>query len=74
MEDDAVTSFELREEIDHGGKKYFLQTSFIPQKGVIQSSFFKNGVLFDTVQVAVDGKTTRDDMRRATKETHLENK
>jgi len=74
MEDDAVTSFELREEIDHGGKKYFLQTSLIPQKGVIQSSFFKNGVLFDTVQVAVDGKTTRDDLRRATKETHLENK
>jgi tetratricopeptide (TPR) repeat protein len=74
MEDDTVTSFELREEIDHGGKKYFLQTSVVPQKDVVQSSFFKNGVLFDTVQVAVDGKTTREDLRRATKEAHLENK
>jgi tetratricopeptide (TPR) repeat protein len=74
MEDDTVTSFELREEIDHGGKKYFLQTSLIPQKNVIQSSFFKNGALFDTVQVAVDGKTAREDLRRSTKETHLENK
>jgi tetratricopeptide (TPR) repeat protein len=69
-----VTSFELREEIDHGGKKYFLQTSLLQKKGVIQSSFFKDGVLFDTVQAAVDGKGTPDDARRETKEAHLENK
>jgi tetratricopeptide (TPR) repeat protein len=73
-EDDTVTNFELREEIDHGGKKYFLQTSLLPQKGLIQSSFFKNGALFDTVQVSVDGKASGDEMRRATKEAHLENK
>lgn len=69
-----MTSFELREEIDHGGKKYFLQTSLLQKKGVIQSSFFKDGVLFDTVQTAVDGKGTPDDARRETKEAHLENK
>ncbi|MFA4946951.1 MAG: tetratricopeptide repeat protein [Candidatus Krumholzibacteriia bacterium] len=69
-----MTSFELREEIDHGGKKYFLQTSLLQKKGVIQSSFFKDGVLFDTVQTAIDGKGAPDDVRRATKEAHLENK
>jgi tetratricopeptide (TPR) repeat protein len=69
-----VTSFELREEIDHGGKKYFLQTSLLQKKGVIQSSFFKDGVLFDTVRTAVDGKGSPDDIRRETKEAHLENK
>jgi tetratricopeptide (TPR) repeat protein len=69
-----VTSFELREEIDHGGKKYFLQTSLLQKKGVIQSSFFKDGVLFDTVQLPADGKGAPDDVRRATKEAHLENK
>jgi tetratricopeptide (TPR) repeat protein len=74
MEDNKVTSFELREEIDHGGRKYFLQTSLLPQKGVIQSSFFTNGVLFDTVQTSINGKAAPDDLRRATKEAHLENK
>ena len=69
-----MTSFELREEIDHGGRKYFLQTSLLLKKGVIQSSFFRDGVLFDTVQTAVDGKETVDDARLATKEAHLENK
>ncbi len=44
------------------------------KKGVIQSSFFKDGVLFDTVQTEVDGKGTPDDTRRETKEAHLENK
>ena len=69
-----MTSFELREEIDHGGKKYFLQTSLLPQKGVVQSSFFKNGILFDTVRVAVDGKAAPDALRLAAKTVHLENK
>ena len=69
-----MTGFELREEIDLGGRKYFLQTSLIPQKGIIQSSFFKNGELFDTVRVPVDGKASAEEQRRATKETHLENK
>lgn len=69
-----MTGYELREEIDHGGRKYFLQTSLIPQKGVIQSSFFKNGALFDTVQTSIDGKANPDDLRRSTKDAHLENK
>jgi tetratricopeptide (TPR) repeat protein len=69
-----VTSFELREEIDHGGKKYFLQTSLLQQRGIIQSSFFKNGALFDTVQTNIDGKAAPDDLRRATKDAHLDNK
>jgi tetratricopeptide (TPR) repeat protein len=70
----VVTSYELREEIDQGGRKYFLQTSLLPQKGIIQSSFFKNGALFDTVQTSIDGKAAPDDLRRSTKEAHLENK
>jgi tetratricopeptide (TPR) repeat protein len=69
-----VTSFDLREEIDHGGKKYFLQTSLLQKKGIIQSSFFRDGVLFDTVQTPIDGTRAPDDARRATKEAHLENK
>lgn len=67
-------SFELREEIDHGGRKYFLQTSLLPQKGLILSSFFKNGALFDTVQLSVDGKASPDELKKATKEVHIENK
>ncbi len=69
-----MTGFELREEIDHAGRKYFLQTSMLPQKGIIQSSFFRNGVPFDTTDVAIDGKAPAEALRRATKEAHLENK
>jgi tetratricopeptide (TPR) repeat protein len=69
-----VTGFELREEIDHGGRKYFLQTSLLPQRGIIQSSFFRNGVRFDTAHIAIDGKASAEELRRATKETHLDNK
>lgn len=69
-----MTSFELREEIDHGGRKYFLQTSLLSEKGLIQSSFFKNGVLFDTVQLSTDGKASSDELKKAAKEVHLENK
>ncbi len=69
-----MTNFELREEIDHGGRKFFLQTSLLLKKGVVQSSFFRDGVLFDTVQSTVDNAGSPDDLRRATKEAHLENK
>jgi tetratricopeptide (TPR) repeat protein len=69
-----VTSFELREEIDHGGRKYFLQTSLLSDKGLIQSSFFKNGVLFDTIQVSTDGKASADELKKAAKQVHVENK
>ncbi len=69
-----MTGFELREELDQGGKKYFLQTSLLAQKGLIQSSFFKSGAIFDTVQQSVDGESSPEELRRATKEVHLENK
>jgi tetratricopeptide (TPR) repeat protein len=69
-----ASGFELREEIEQGGKKYFLQTSLLAQRSLIQSSFFKNGALFDTVQVGVDGKSSPEELRRATREIHIENK
>ncbi|MCK4235699.1 MAG: tetratricopeptide repeat protein [Candidatus Krumholzibacteria bacterium] len=69
-----MNSFELREEINHGGSKYFLQTSFMPKKGCIQSSFFKNGALFDTVVKEVDEKSSTQDIRSLTKEVHIRNK
>jgi tetratricopeptide (TPR) repeat protein len=69
-----VTGFELREEIEQGGKKYFLQTSLLPQKGLIQSSFFKGGTVFDTVQQSVDGESSPEELRKVTKQVHLENK
>lgn len=69
-----MAGFELREEIDHGGRKYFLQTSLLAQSGIIQSSFFRNGALFDTALLAVDGKAPAEELRRATKEAHLDNK
>jgi tetratricopeptide (TPR) repeat protein len=69
-----VASFELREEIDHSGRKYFLQTSLVSEKGLIQSSFFKNGVLFDTLQISADGKASPDELKKRAKEVHLENK
>jgi tetratricopeptide (TPR) repeat protein len=69
-----VDSFELREEMDHGGSKYFLQTSLLPQKEVIQSSFFKNGTLFDTVTRGIDASSDPDDLRTLTKNIHLHSK
>ena len=69
-----MSSFELREEIDHGGRKYFLQTSLLSEKGLIQSSFFKDGVLFDTMQLSTDGKASPDELKKAAKEVHIENK
>jgi tetratricopeptide (TPR) repeat protein len=67
-------SFELREEIDHGGTRYFLQTSYVPNKERIESSFFKNGILFDTRSKAVDGKTPSEVLKSLSREVHNENK
>ena len=69
-----MDSFELREEIDHGGSRYFLQTSYVPKKRCIQSSFFKNGVLFDTLIQKVDDESTTSDLRGQTKDVHVLNK
>ena len=67
-------SFELREEIDHGGMKYFLQTSYVPNKERIESSFFKNGVLFDTRTKTVEGKTPSEVLKSLSRDVHNENK
>ncbi len=67
-------SFELREEIDHGGTRYFLQTSYVPNKELIESSFFKNGVLFDTKTRAVEGKTPLEILKSLSRDVHNENK
>lgn len=67
-------SFELREEIDHSGVRYFLQTSYLPHKEQIESSFFKNGVLFDTVVAEADGSMPEDRLKELSRKVHLENK
>ncbi len=69
-----MDSFELREELDHGGRVYFLQTSYMPQKRQIQSSFFKNGELFDTIVHEIDEKASSNDLKSLTKEIHVRNK
>lgn len=66
-----MDGFELREEIDHGGSKYFLQTSFLPKEGCIQSSFFKDGVLFDTVTRPLSKEESSTGAREMTKDAHL---
>jgi tetratricopeptide (TPR) repeat protein len=73
-EDRMRSSYELREEIDYGGTKYFLQTSFLPGKGHIESSFFKNGVLFDTSIREIEGKMPQDALKELSREVHLDNK
>lgn len=69
-----MRSFDLREEIDHNGRRYFLQTSLIPQKECIQSSFFKNGVLFDTNVRKVGGGRPQAELKSLVREYHKENK
>jgi len=69
-----LNSFELREEIDHGGRVYFLQTSYVPDTDRIKSSFFKNGVLFDTVVHEINEKISPNELKSLTKEVHLHNK
>ncbi len=67
-------SFELREEIDHSGARYFLQTSYLPHKEQVESSFFKNGVLFDTVVAKADGSMPESRLKDLSRKVHLENK
>lgn len=69
-----MDSFELREEIQHGGRSYFLQTSYLPRRGHVQTSFFVNGVLFDTVVDRVDGDDPSTDPRKLTKDIHQRNR
>ncbi len=69
-----MESFELREEIGHGGRDYFLQTSYLPHKGHIQTSFFTNGGLFDTVVETVEKDTPAEELRRLTRDIHQRNR
>lgn len=69
-----MESYELREEIQHGGRSYFLQTSYLPRKGHVQTSFFVNGGLFDSIIEAVDGDTLPTDLRKLTKDIHQRNR
>ena len=69
-----MDGFELREEIEHGNRRYFLQTSYIPNKKQIQSSFFKNGVVFDTVMKKVEEKAKPERLKAIAREIHGDNK
>lgn len=69
-----MASLELREEIRHGRGTYFLQTSFLSKKKQIQSSFFRNGVLFDTDVYDFDQVPPADQLRALTKDLHNRNK
>lgn len=71
---EIVDSLELREEIRHGGATYFLQTSFILENRQIQSSFFRNGTVFDTVIQDFDEIPPKDQLRELTKGIHNRNK
>jgi tetratricopeptide (TPR) repeat protein len=57
-----VESYELREEIQHGGRSYFIRTSYLPQNGHVQTSFF------------VNGDTPSTDLRKLTKDIHQKNR
>jgi tetratricopeptide (TPR) repeat protein len=69
-----LESFELREEIRHGGASYFLQTSYDSDRDRIQSSFFRDGVVFDTIGRDLADDFDRGRLRELTKEIHQRNK
>ncbi|MBU8922161.1 MAG: tetratricopeptide repeat protein, partial [Bacteroidales bacterium] len=65
-----MESFELREEIRHDGKTYFLQTSFVVEEKEIRSAFFRNGTIFDEVRKKLDELPSSELLREITRETH----
>jgi Tfp pilus assembly protein PilF len=69
-----VENYELREEIRHGGASYFLQTSYNSESGQIQSSFFRDGAMFDSVVMDIDGEPVPSRLRELTKEIHQNSK
>jgi len=69
-----LNGFELREELDHGGRKYFLQTSFFESERKIKSSFFKNGTLFDRIDLDVPEELDGEGIKDKTKSFHNDNK
>ena len=69
-----MESFELREEIRHGGASYFLQTSYNSDNEQITSSFFRDGVIFDTMIRQAGGEEGQEELRDLTKKIHQQNK
>ena len=69
-----MESFELREEIDHNGRRYFIQTSYLHDQKCIRTSFYKNGALFDSSTHRVVDDLVHDDIRGLTKEVHTGSK
>ncbi len=69
-----MESFELREEMRHGGASYFLQTSYNSENEQIQSSFFRDGAVFDTMVRKVGGDSGTEKLRELTKKIHQRNK
>ncbi|MCK4537436.1 MAG: tetratricopeptide repeat protein [Candidatus Krumholzibacteria bacterium] len=65
-----MESLELREEIKHDGKTYFLQTSFMVEEKEIRSTFFRNGSVFDEVRKKFDELPSSEQLRDITRETH----
>jgi tetratricopeptide (TPR) repeat protein len=68
-----LDSFELREEIRYGGANYFLQTSYNLDNRQVQSSFFRDGTVFDTI-IRDAEDTEPEELRALTKEIHQRNK
>ncbi|HSG28780.1 MAG TPA: hypothetical protein VLA34_09890 [Candidatus Krumholzibacterium sp.] len=69
-----MKSLELREEIRRGNVTYFLQTSFIGERKQIQSSFYRNGTVFDTFNKEFEEIPARESLRELTKDVHAFNK
>lgn len=69
-----MENYELREEIRHGGASYFLQTSYSSENRQIQSSFFRDGMMFDSTVMTVDGEPVPSRLRELTKEIHQSSK
>jgi len=68
-----VDSIDLRENIEHDGRTYFLQTSYLPDEGCIRSSFFENGTLLDSTTHVVEKGAATVDLRKLAKDVHQNN-
>jgi len=69
-----LDGLELREEIRHSGAVYFLQTSLAGEGRQIQSSFFRDGAVFDTIIRGLNGMASPEGINDLTKAFHVQNK
>ena len=67
-------NFELREEINRGGEKYFLQTTFLPRDNSVVTTFFKRGGCFDSDTYRLKEKKSKDEAVELTKTIHNRNR